>query len=543
MSDSPWFFRTVIYQIYPRSFQDSNGDGIGDIPGIISRLDYLQDLGVETLWFSPFFASPQRDFGYDVTDYRSVAPEYGTAEDAERLIDEVHRRGMKIVFDFVLNHTSDEHRWFAESRTSHDNPKSDWYIWQPGRGKKPPTNWSAAVGGSGWHYVAERDEWYFASFLPFQPDLNYYNPEVKEATFDTVRYWLDKGVDGFRLDIFNCVYKDDQFRDNPFGFRYIPKENSFDAYFEKKVHTANHPDNFVLARELRTVTDEFDPPRFTIGEVFGENDVIRRYLGEKQDGLNLAFLFKSLMLKLDAREVNDFLLELEEHYPTPMMPVMVYSNHDRRRGISRFGGDVASAKLAALLQLTMRAVPVLYYGEEIGMPDGDFPAAQALDPIGKKFRWVPHALVRLLGLYINRDGARTPMRWSEKANGDFCSDEVKPWLPSVGLAGTSVEAQREDAFSLLGSYRKLLHLRRECPALHKGEIKILGGLSRDLVAYDRIEPDQVVTVALNFGRKRQVFACSDQKTVLFATDPEVQIEKMNLNLPPRSGAILKSASN
>jgi alpha-glucosidase len=241
-----WWQKTTIYQIYPRSFLDTNGDGIGDLAGIIAKLDYIKDLGFETIWVSPFYKSPGRDFHYDISDYTQIDPIFGTLDDADRLIQETHKRKMRIVFDMVLNHTSDEHPWFQESRSSKDNPKRNWYIWKKGKEKdQAPNNWISMINKPGWNYDATTEEWYFANFLDFQPDLNYRNPEVKEAMFAIMRYWLDKGVDGFRLDIFNSIYKDAEFRDNPFSLHFIPSAHSQDeAFFQKKIHTLNHPDCF-----------------------------------------------------------------------------------------------------------------------------------------------------------------------------------------------------------------------------------------------------------------------------------------------------------
>jgi oligo-1,6-glucosidase/alpha-glucosidase len=236
MNSLPWYHKTTIYQIYPRSFYDSNGDGIGDLQGILQKLDYIQELGFETIWVSPFFASPQADFGYDISDYTSIAPEYGTLEDADQLIGEVHRRRMRIILDMVMNHTSMEHAWFKESRSSQNNPKADWYIW-----RDQPNNWQSMTGGSGWHYVGERNQYYWASFLPFQPDLNYRNPAVKEAMFNIIRFWLARGVDGFRLDLFNVIYKDAEFRNNPFSFRLIPAGDEPSSFFQVAKYTLNLP--------------------------------------------------------------------------------------------------------------------------------------------------------------------------------------------------------------------------------------------------------------------------------------------------------------
>jgi glycosidase len=416
---SHWWQETTIYQIYPRSFMDSNGDGIGDLRGIISKLDYIQDLGFESIWLSPFFASPQGDFGYDVSDYYAVAPEYGSLADVEDLIDEVHSRGMRILFDLVLNHTSVEHPWFRESRSSRNNPKRDWYIWRDGRGKRPPNNWKAVVGGSGWHHDGATEQWYYASFLPFQPDLNYRNPDVKAAMFDVVRYWLDKGVDGFRLDIFHCIYKDAQFRDNPFVLRFVPSEDLTTGFFQRWEYNLHRPENFALAQELRAFGDSYTPERVLLGELFGDDDTIRKYLGKQLDGLHLAFLWDLLKLKTDARFFRSVIRHHETRYPAPYTPVYVFGNHDQKRLISRIGNDVSKAKLLALFQFTVRGVPVTYYGEEIGMAEARFPARKAQDPLGRRYGWAPDFLVDLLDLYLNRDGCRTPMQWDDSENGGF----------------------------------------------------------------------------------------------------------------------------
>ena len=289
LGDRPWWEATTVYQVYPRSFQDSDQDGVGDIGGIISRLDYIRDLGFQTIWFSPFFKSPQKDFGYDVSDYYLPDPQYGDTLLVDSLIRESHKRDMKVVFDLVLNHTSEAHPWFVESRSGKDNPKSDWYLWRDGKGENPPTNWHSALGMNGWHYDVTRQQWYFSSFLSFQPDLNWRNPEVKAAMFEVVRYWLDKGVDGFRLDIFNYIYEDPGFKDNPFSLRVVPTQDFTKMFWQEKKYTMNHPDDFALAKELRSILDGYDPPRFMVGEVFGDHKTLKNFLGEKQDGLNLVF--------------------------------------------------------------------------------------------------------------------------------------------------------------------------------------------------------------------------------------------------------------
>lgn len=304
MCGQPWWHRTTVYHIYPRSFKDANGDGIGDLRGIAEELGYLQDLGVETLFISSFFQSPQQDLGYDITDHLGIAPEYGSREDVRRLFDAIHARGMKVVLDIVLNHTSAQHPWFLASRSVRQHPMRDFYIWRAGRrprGAQPPNNWRSVLGSSGWHYDEATEQWYFASFLPFQPDLNYRHPEVRARMLDVVRGWLTAGADGLRLDLFHALHKDLSFADNPFSFRPVPSPDNPDGFFQRCRHTLNHPDTLAFACELRRVVDEFsDPPRFLVGEVFGDMPTLRSYCGEQHDGLHLVFLSKSLTTRFSA---------------------------------------------------------------------------------------------------------------------------------------------------------------------------------------------------------------------------------------------------
>jgi alpha-glucosidase len=385
MTQIPWYHTTTIYQIYPRSFHDSNGDGLGDIQGIIQKLDYIHDLGFESIWISPLFASPQADFGYDISDYTDIAPEYGTLADALQLIEETHKRSMKIIFDMVMNHTSSGHAWFKESRSSRDNPKADWYLW-----RNKPNNWQSLTGGSGWHYAKERGQYYWASFLPIQPDLNYRNPEVKKTMFDIVRFWLAKGVDGFRLDIFNVIFKDADFRDNPFTFKLIPSEDDPSGFFQEVRYTVNQPESFAFAKEFRNVCNEFGE-RLSLGEVSGNRKIIRKFLGDEtsNDGLTLVFDFGMLNFKFTADYFRNLIRMMEENYPDPFMPVYVFSNHDRTRSIKQLDNDARKARLLHLLQLTVRGVPCMYYGEEIGMTNLPQPFKTALDPIPHKFTFLP----------------------------------------------------------------------------------------------------------------------------------------------------------
>lgn len=575
-SKPPWWQTTTVYQIYPRSFMDSNNDGVGDLPGIISRLDYVKDLGFETLWISPFYRSPQADFGYDVSDYQSIAPEYGTMDDAQNLIDEVHRREMRVVFDMIFCHTSIEHPWFTESRSGRDNPYSDWYIWRDGRQalrgptgycgisdrpkKKglrqlPPTNWKSITGVNGWQYEPRRNQWFYTNFLSFQPDLNYRHPPVKEAMLDNVRFWLDRGVDGFRLDIFHAVFKDNQFRDNPFSFRIGQPADSNDGANQIKKYTMNLPENITFARELRRFTDQWSPQRLLLGEVFGRHQVIRQYLGTpEKPGIHAIFLFQMIRFTFSARFFRAILQTFEQHYPQPALPTLVLGNHDQRRWISKVGAKTDGttktdrAKCISLLQLTARGIPVIYYGEEIGMEDGDFPFRGALDPVARQYSWLPRWVAGLLKLYLNRDGCRTPMQWTPDQNGGFTTAD--PWLP-VHPNHTTVNVARQQAApdSLLNHYRTLLRLRRAQPALNSGSQHLLTppAVPGSVVAYTRNTPTtdnenpgfSEILIAINFGRKTHTFANPTTcRTHIYTTSPDTQTTDNQIVLPPATAVIL-----
>ena len=547
--EPPWWRSTTVYQIYPRSFMDASGDGIGDLPGLLGRLDYLQDLGVETLWLSPFYDSPQADFGYDIRDHFDVAAEYGSLDDVRRLVDEVHARGMKIVFDMVLNHTSDEHPWFVESRRSRRSPKRDWYLWREGRrpgGGAPPNNWKSMLGGSGWHYDERTREWYWASFLGFQPDLNYRNPAVKREMLGVVRHWLEAGADGLRLDIFNALFKDESFEDNPFSFRPIPSEDDPDGFFQRAKHTIDHPDTFAFARELRVLVDGIPgPPRFLVGEVFGSPRALRRYCGERDDGLHLVFLFKTLRTAFSGPAVRALVEELEREFAEPLHPTYVFGNHDRPRSIHRLGDHAGRAKLMATLQLTARGVPFIYYGEEIGMPQHSIALEHGKDPVAARFRFVPDWLarpLRRLGISMNRDECRLPMAWDDGPNGGF-SSAAETWLPPHPLyESINVQTELRDPGSILHCYRRLLALRRATPALHAGTLELLGhgrGPS-DVVAYRRAHATGAVDVLLNFAEGDVTVPVGRAgRAVLFSTHVDAPTRAgRTLHLRAHEGVIL-----
>ena len=541
--EQPWWASTVIYQVYPRSFADSDGDGIGDLPGIIEHLDHLVDLGVGTVWCSPFFKSPQRDIGYDVSDYRDIAPEYGTLEDAQRLIDEAHARGLRVMFDLVLNHTSDEHPWFVESRASRDNPKADWYVWADGtrdrRGRpKPPNNWRSELQfPSAWQWGEERQQWYLATFLGFQPDLNWRHPEVRAEMFDMIRMWLGRGVDGFRLDIFGSIMQDEQLRDNdpkPIVEGGMPR-------FQTPNRTLNTPENITLAADLREVCDEFaGDDRVLLGEVFGPPDVLRRYLHhDGRDGLHLVFLFGFLASPYKAEKYRSLIRRFEEDFPAPRLPTYVLENHDRARSLSRVGGDLARARVLATLLGTLRGVPVIYQGQEIGMTNHYIPIKDALDPVAHIVaKRIPEAVNKRLAERFNRDEVRTPMQWEPGEGAGFSPPGVATWLPIDDNRTTrNVATQREDPDSLLNWYRELLALRAARPALHAGALHLHddGG---DVVRFERTHGDERITVVANLGATPVTVGIGGAASVLAASDLGVHLHGAVVTLRANSAAVL-----
>jgi glycosidase len=505
--DNSWWKKTTVYQIYPRSFFDTNGDGIGDLEGIIEKLDYIQDLGYESIWISPFTKSPQRDFGYDISDYISIAPEYGSMEIFEKLVQEIHARDMKIIFDLVMNHTSDQHEWFKESASSRDNPKADWYIWKDGKGKngkKPPNNWRSMIGSSAWTYSPIRKQFYYNAFLNFQPDLNYNNPAVKEAIFDVARFWLNKGVDGFRLDIISAIFEDQNLRKNPRSFKIKPSDEKLTIFFQYLKNNFLQEQSFEFATELRSVVNEFDQPeRFVIGESHGDEAVINQFCNYKgKDGLNAVFLFKAVSAPFKAKVYREMIERFEETFPAPLMPTLVFGNHDRTRVMTRLKGSVEKAKLLAMFQFTARGIPFTYFGEEIGIPNVRIPLKKGKDAIAIQNKKVPQFLVNMSVETINRDECRTPMLWTAEDNAGFCNDSIEPWLPVASNFKTiNVEQQNSNPNSQLNFYKKVIHLRQQTPALQEGSLEIADNLcSKKIFAYYRIHDNKRYLVLLNMSK-------------------------------------------
>lgn len=537
-SKSEWWKGTVIYQIYPWSFSDSNGDGIGDLHGIIGKLDYLSELGVETIWFSPFFKSPGKDFGYDISNYLEIDPRFGTMKDCDKLIREIHKRKMRIVLDMVMNHTSNEHPWFLESSSSKTNPKRDFYIWKPGKNGKPPNNWKSMVGSSGWNLDPKTGEYYYTNFLSFQPDLNYRNPEVKKAMFQVLEFWLKKGVDGFRLDIFNSIYKDKNFSDNPASVRFFPTPDNHDeAFFQKKVNNLNLPESFVLAKEVRSLLAKFKQKPFVIGEVSGNDRILKSFLGERADGLNLVFQFELIHFEFYANFFRTLLEKNEREFSEPYQPVYVFGNHDQRRFIDRIKGDEKKAKILSCFQLTARGVPVIYYGEEIGRPEGDISILAGKDPIAKMNSLVPKFLSDLLGIYINRDNCRLPMLWDEGKNASFSVGES--WL-GVGKykKEQTVAYQKTDENSLWKHYQKLIQIRKKEKALQFGKLDLLPVESESLLAYVRKWKEEEISVFLNFGKETFFLKDLGKHSVLYQFG---KVDLLRNELGSFSGLLLKKA--
>lgn len=490
MGDDLWWRDGVIYQIYPRSFADSNGDGFGDLPGILSRLDYLSDLGVDAIWLSPFYPSPDKDFGYDISDHTAVDARYGSLADFDWLVAEAHRRNLRVILDLVLNHTSDRHPWFQESRANRHNPKADWYIWQDAI----PNNWQSVFGGRAWTFDAKRGQYYLHLFAPEQPDVNWRNPDVVQAQLDVVRFWLERGVDGFRLDVFNAYFKDAHLRNNP------PKPGI--RAFDRQVHVydINQPEMIPLLKEMRRMLNSF-PERYAVGETFlGTPDDIRRYCGE--NGLHAAFDFHFLESPANPRRLLKPILAWEKLYREQgIWPNYVLSNHDVPRSATRYarGEEDNLLKVMMTLLLTLRGTPFLYYGEEIGMRNVPLKRHEIMDPPGKKY-WP---------IYKGRDGCRSPMQWDASAYGGFST--ARPWLRlHPDYVQRNVAAQQADPHSLYHWVRNLLHLRRQTPALRRGDFNLVIPTPQNVLAYTRSTATQTVLVVLNFSRRPQPFQLPPQ---------------------------------
>jgi alpha-glucosidase len=484
-----WWQHGVIYQIYPRSFADSNGDGIGDLPGIIQRLDYLEWLGVDAIWLSPIYPSPMVDFGYDVSDYINIHPIFGTLDDLDRLLDAAHRRALRVILDFVPNHTSDQHPWFLESRSSRGNSKRDWYIWRdPGPDGGPPNNWLSTFGGSAWEWDAKTQQYYYHAYLTAQPDLNWRHPEVQEAMHDVMRFWLNRGVDGFRIDVIWHMVKDDQFRCNPPNPDYRPGEWPYRQLLA--TYTTDRPEVHDIIAGMRRVMDAYDD-RMMVGEIYLPVERLVTYYGTGGSGVHLPFNFHLIELPWHAPTIASMIDAYEAALPPTGWPNWVLSNHDKPRIATRIGHG--QARVAAMLLLSLRGTPTLYYGDEIGMANVVIPLDQVQDPWEKNEP----------GHGLGRDPARTPMQWDGTPNAGFTRGT--PWLPVANdYAVKNVANERENLTSMLTLYRRLIALRRTEAALNVGRYR---GIQADgeVISYVREEGERRFLVVLNLlGRSQSV---------------------------------------
>jgi len=527
MSCLKWWQKAVFYQIYPRSFADGNGDGIGDLKGITSKLDYLEKLGIDAIWLSPHYPSPQFDCGYDIADYTAVNPEYGTLEEFKCFLNGAHQRGIRVILDLVLNHTSDQHQWFAESRSSRLNPKRSWYIWRDSRNGGPPNNWESVFGGSAWELDVTTGQYYYHFFLKEQPDLNWRNPEVKQAMSNAVRFWLELGVDGFRLDALDTIFEDPAFPDHTAKLTQAELRRALqttsDAEKRKYLreqriwmfqYQLNQPGIHQLMQELRAVVDEY-PDRVLVGEAY-VNDIA--YYGDGDNELHLVFNFPLMLTtRLTSVHVRANQRERLAWLPAGAWPCNTLGNHDQPRIFNRFGdgrNDNALARISLALMLTLRGTPFLYYGEEIGMTDMYLEAIEQFRD--KKAIWYydtaiaqPGATLKDALAYANqssRDKSRTPMQWTDAPNAGFCPSDIDPWLPvnPNHASGINVADQLNHPSSLLTFYQQMLQLRRWTPALSAGDYVPLHQDSEEYLAFLRRSPgdNQTCLVVLNMSEQR-----------------------------------------
>jgi alpha-glucosidase len=527
MLDRPWWQRAVIYQIYPRSFQDSGDDGVGDLRGIIQRLPYLAELGIDAIWLSPIFTSPMADFGYDISDYEDIDPLFGTLADFDALLAATHEAGLKLILDLVPNHTSHQHPWFLQSRASRQNGRRDWYIWRdPSSDGGPPNNWLSEFGGSAWQYDDATGQYYYHAFLAAQPDLAWRNPAVRAAIYDVMRFWLRRGVDGFRVDVIWHLIKDAEFRDNPANPDYMPGESLYRSLVP--LYSTDRPEVHEVIAEMRRVSDEF-PDRALIGEIYLPLERLVAYYGHNLEGVHLPFNFSLIGAPWQAQSLRALIDEYEAALPVGGWPNWVLSNHDRPRIASRIGLD--RARLAATLLMTLRGTPTIYYGDEIGMEQAQIPEDRIRDPFERN---VP-------GLGLGRDGCRTPMQWDATAHAGF--SRTDPWLPvHENLGCVNVACEQDDKGSIYRLYRRLIEIRRQSPAMMFGAYRPIAAPG-DILLYLRDYEGELLLVALNFGDEpAQVTLpskASEGRVALstFADREEEQVGG-SLHLRPKEGVIV-----
>jgi len=549
VAQGDWWRHGVIYHIYPRSFADSNGDGVGDLAGIASRLDYLNDgtpdsLGVDAIWLSPFYPSPMRDFGYDVADYTGVDPLFGTLEDFDTLAAEAHARGIRVIVDLVPNHTSDQHPWFVESRSSRDNPRRSWYVWADSRrGDQPPNNWMSAFprAGRAWTFDQRTGQWYLHSFLPEQPDLNWWSPEVRAAMDEVMRFWLDRGVDGFRIDVAHRMAKDPELRDNPLIEVGGDDPNGIVraqrlASTGVQLYDEDWPEVHEILRRFRRTLDSYDD-RMAVGEVYLlDLRKLARYYGTGRDELHLAHNFVFLHQPWKPQAFRSVVDEYAGLLPADAWPAQFLGNHDHSRVATRYdegGNGPARARVAAMMILTLRGTPFVYYGEELGMVDGEIPPDRVVDIDG-------------------RDPERTPMQWDASPGAGFSPQlpgrpPAEPWLPVAASAPRcNVEVERGDPRSMLSLYRRIIWYRKGSAALCQGAYRSLPDAPESLYAYLREVPETRLLVALNFAAEPVRWTTPDElgddATIELSTDPDRhpgRLRLADLVIGPNEGLVLQ----
>ncbi|QXP84377.1 alpha-amylase family glycosyl hydrolase [Methylococcus sp. Mc7] len=528
-----WWQTGIIYQIYPLSFQDSDGDGIGDLPGILRRLDYLAGLNVAAVWLSPVFPSPMRDFGYDVAGYTAIHPWFGTLSDFDRLLAGLHDRVMKLILDLVPNHTSDQHPWFLESRGSRDNPRRDWYLWRdPAPGGGPPNNWLSFFGGPAWTFDETTGQYYLHQFTPEQPELNLRHPAVLEALLDAMRFWLDRGVDGFRIDVPWLLIKDAEFRDEPEN----PNWDGSDPHGRLlHVHTAHQPELHAIVRAMRAVVDGYPGERVLIGETNVPDEELVKYYGAARDEFHLPFNFRLIYARWNAREIRRLVETCEAILPQGAWPAWVLGNHDQPRVASRAGPGLT--RVATMLLLTLRGTPTCYYGDELGMENAVIPRERVRDP---------QALNQpaISGVF-NRDSARTPLPWDASPNAGFAPEGVEPWLPlGEDWPATNVARQSDDPRSMLTFFRTLTALRQRNPALNQGDYEGVETAADGVFAYTRTAGAERLLIVLDFAGCEHLLdlgELADEAEILLSTGMRRagRVDLRRLRLLANEGLVLR----
>jgi alpha-glucosidase len=534
-SQPDWWKHAVVYEIYPRSYGDSNNDGTGDLNGITQHLDHLARLGIDAIWITPCFPSPQVDFGYDVSDYRDIDPQYGTLADFDRLVAEAKKRNIKVILDFVVNHTSDKHRWFIESAKSKSSPYRDYYIWRDGKsGGQPPNNWTSIFGGPSWTFSPVTTQWYYHFFYPQQPDLNWRNPKVEKEMFDVTRFWYRRGVYGFRLDAVDTLFEDPNLTDNP----PLTGTDAYGMPIQEHIHDHSPAEVHAELQKLRKVANEF-PGRVLIGETWTNTpEELAQYYGSHNDELQMPMYFNfTKVLKLDANEFRQKVAAIESN-PAHGWPVYVLSNHDIRRYVDRFGNGSNKdqvAKLMSALYLTLRGSAIMYYGEEIGMENNDPKRVEDVkDVIGKK-GWPKE---------IGRDGERTPMQWNSSTNAGF-NKGATPWLPvDSNFTTHNVRTEMADSQSVLNWYRQLIKLRRANAAFYSGDYVALNENDPNVMSYVRKSRSRAAVVVLNCSDQPQTVTLDAAKVggsaghALAATNSQLKnVDFSHINLEPYGAVI------